>query len=213
MWAFLSRLLIAGGPRRGRRWRNLRLYADSFAPREATLAEMVVQLAGQRRAAGDEVLLVGTFPENVAALRRANDEAGGSAIRLYQAAELIRRAKDEWSQWAAGKDSSGRLSALILQRHPLAARDEALLETLATFPGQVRAAFFLSLDDPLVSLAVPETMVTVLEQLGLHRRPAISSAMLSRRIEVAQRRVAATVRNPVEADSVDQWLERNLPAA
>ncbi len=221
VWAFLSRLLVAGGPRRGRR-RNLRLYADSFAPREESLAKMVVELASQRLGAGDEVLLIGTFEENVETLRQAREQSGGevepdraggsgAAIRLLLAGDLIRRAQDEWSRWAGGKDARGRLSALILQRHPLAAEDEALVEALGTFPGEVRVAFFLSLDDPLVSLAVPGTMVMVLEQLGLHRRPAISSGMLSRRIEVAQRRVAATVQNPERANSAEEWLARNLP--
>jgi|GEM_PF-6455284 len=208
--------------------RSFEVYPDCFATNQRKLVEGVVQTARQRAEQGEWVIVGAQFANGFLELEKALGESGTefTVVPPKFSPEVLSQNRlmlglTASLQSLTGRDFDlvtnlggqrpGRLNVMVLQRHPLRSNDEAFATTLNQIPLHVRAGFFLSLDDPLLGVSVPETLIEILQQMGMSNHQLVSSRMLTRRVQATQRRIAAVVNDPKPADSVQEWMDINLP--
>lgn len=102
-----------------------------------------------------------------------------------------------------------KLAMIVAERHPLLAEDQRLESFAKSIPVWVEFGYFLALDDVVVKLAVNDTTVEVLQQLGLDDHELIASNMITRRLEKVLKRESAKFSGNTRADSAQEWLMLN----
>ncbi len=102
------------------------------------------------------------------------------------------------------------INALVAERYPLPVRDERLGEFFRQLPFSVRMGYFLSLQDPCLRLAVNDTLIQLMQQLGLKPGEMISSHLVSRRLSQWQRKLATRSVEDCPAESPEEWLAVHL---
>ncbi len=208
--------------------RSFEIYPDSFAYNRAKLVTGIIQMAIERANHGEWVIVSAQFADGFLELENAMTASGadftvlppsvstdvlaGSRLMLGLTTSLQSLTDREFEQ---ARNQSGetptRLNVMVLQRHPFRKNDDACTAALKLIPLHVRIGFFLSLDDPLLEVGVPEGVFEILQQMGMSHHQLVSSQMLTRRIQATQRRVAAVVTDLKPADSVQEWMDLNLP--
>jgi hypothetical protein len=181
------------------------------------------------RSETDQLLLVAHFPstlerleqllatENVESetledrvdpdrLRREFERSGLETVRVVPADGLEVPADS-----ACVPADSPSVSVLVPQRHPLHAQDERIVEFIEKLALPVRIRFHASLDEPLMQRFAGDWVQNMLRSLGMTEDEALESRMVARRLEEAQRQVAAAQFGDERADSAEEWFERNLP--
>lgn len=103
------------------------------------------------------------------------------------------------------------IDIMVAERHPLPSVDESLKAFAAELPCRCRFTHHLSLDDPVMRVFAGEAVKQVLQQLGMSEDEPISSPMVSNRIQRAQQKIEGRSLGADEADSAQQWLEKNCP--
>ena len=104
------------------------------------------------------------------------------------------------------------LPVLVLERHFLRAHDDEVVRFAEGLGGRASVDFYVSLEDPLMSLFAGEWVKNVLRQLGMQEDERLESGMVARRIRAAQGQVAKSIPTDHDANSAVQWLERNRAA-
>jgi preprotein translocase subunit SecA len=69
----------------------------------------------------------------------------------------------------------------------------------------------LSLEDALLRVFTRESVVAILRKLGMRDDEPIESAMVARRIQVAQQKFESRFGRELPANSAEEWIERNAP--
>jgi hypothetical protein len=118
------------------------------------------------------------------------------------------------SRFSGDESCDAPLALMLLDRHPMRSKDEALAEFAAQFPGRSEVGYFLSFEDEVITNSIDSRMLNLLLQMGANDHGLIASAMLSRRLRKMQKRAIetfATVEQP--ADSASQWYELNASEA
>ncbi len=101
---------------------------------------------------------------------------------------------------------------LVGERHPHPAFDEAVLTSVAMLPQQCSVDYYLALDDALMRAFAGDWIVDTLRTLGMKEDESIESAMVTRRIFAAQKKIAVTsVTDDDDSPSADVWIERHCP--
>jgi preprotein translocase subunit SecA len=100
---------------------------------------------------------------------------------------------------------------LVAERHFLRSCDDRIVDFARSLGRRCRLSFHLSLEDPLMRVFVGEWVGQVLMKLGMTDSQAIESAMVGRRIKVAQAKLAKRVIEERKADSAEEWLQWNVP--
>ena len=155
----------------------------------------------------DAVLLVGHFPDVVARLDEiVRQQSWAVPCRAVAARDLSRELA-----FAARLDESAVIDILVAERHPLPAVDDELSEFAGALPCRCRMAHFLSLEDPVLKAFAGERVQGMLKHLGMKEDEAIESAMVSRQVRKAQRKVEGRSFGNVQADSAAEWLGKNCP--
>jgi hypothetical protein len=191
------------------------------APRLQSAAEAV----GAHLDQNHSVLVLAHFPSSLAAFGEHIIRAGWPhltipseltpAVARKLAAErprvllgLVRNLKpDEFPQPDSALESG--LPVLVLERHFLRTHDDLVSQFAEGLGSKATIDFYLSLDDPLMSLFAGEWVRNMLRTLGMEEDEALESAMVSRRIKGAQTRMAQEVPADHDANSPAEWLERN----
>ena len=99
---------------------------------------------------------------------------------------------------------------MMLDRHPVLSKDEAVARFADGFPGRSEVGYFLSFEDEVVTRLIDKRLLDLLLQMGAHDHGLIASSMLSKRLRKMQRKAVksfAELEQP--ADSVKQWYELN----
>jgi hypothetical protein len=208
--------------------RSFEIYPDSFADNQQNLVQGVVQLAVERAKRGEWVIVGAQFADGFLALEKGLTASGAEfavippkfspevltgcrlMLGLTTSLQSLTEGEFEVAQSRPG-NMPARLNVMVLQRHPLRKNDEAFAVNLKLVPLHVRVGFFLSLDDPLLGVGVPEGLLEILDQMGMSHHQLVSSRMLTRRVQATQRRIAKVVSEPKPADSVQEWMDLNLP--
>jgi len=110
---------------------------------------------------------------------------------------------------ALENDDANRIAFIVVDRHPLFSRDQRIESFARSLPTLVEFGYYLALDDAVVKLVLSDTALTVLKQLGLNEHQLIASNLVSRRLNVALKRMEAEYASTDDADSATQWLEIN----
>lgn len=107
-------------------------------------------------------------------------------------------------------NENSRIELLIVQRHPLKDVDDRVLEEFAeSLPCRVGVSRHSALDEPLMKLFAGESVMKMLEQLGMNEDEPIVSKMVARRIDQAQRKITQNVTSNRGATSIQEWFELN----
>ena len=77
----------------------------------------------------------------------------------------------------------------------------------------VRVEPLASLDEPLMARFSGAWVQELLRKMGMQEDEAIESPLVSRRIRAAQDRILKQVTSFEPAESAEEWLRRNVPAA
>ena len=113
------------------------------------------------------------------------------------------------NQTALESDSTQRLAIIVVERHPQLSHDQRIEAFCQTLPVRVEYGYFLSLEDDVVKLAVNETSLKVLKQLGMNEHELITSHMIASRLNKILKRLTVTFTSDHPADSAKKWLDQN----
>jgi len=207
------------------------LFPDSYAVDRATLYRLFQSTLSQQLSQSKTVILALHFPAEFFAVQ---DLLAQWEIEY----DLIGRALDpQWFQdnKAAASGQSGHLylslaeflidtkfsgdesweaplSLMMLDRHPLLSKDEAVAQFADHFPSRAEIGYFLSFEDDVVTRLIDKRMLDLLLQMGAHDHGLIASSMLSKRLRKMQKKAAETFpAQPQTADSASRWYELNTP--
>jgi SecA-like ATPase subunit of protein translocation complex len=193
---------------------------------DAARGDGVAQRVGKDLAAERSVLLVAQFPATLEAfgehiiarewqhVAAPSDFAPEAALTLaaagaprviYALARNLRAAVP-----APPEDSpASPLSVIVLERHILREHDNRVVEFAEGLGGKAEVTYHTSLDDPLMKLFAGDWVREMLRRLGIHEDEPITSALISRRMQAARARVAQRIASDHDADSAEEWIERN----
>ena len=101
------------------------------------------------------------------------------------------------------------VSVVVCERHPMPSYDQLINQWCRQLAFPVELGYLLSLDDPVVSHVISESVKQLLEQFGMGENELVTSSMVSRRLNSVLKRKAAKVVNEVKADSSREWLKLN----
>jgi len=101
------------------------------------------------------------------------------------------------------------LPVMVLERHLLRKHDDRVVQFAEGLGSKAAVDFHVSLDDPLMARFAGEWVTNALRALGMKEGEAIDSALVGRRIEQAQAKIAKTIDTDEDAESAAEWLERN----
>lgn len=103
------------------------------------------------------------------------------------------------------------VSIIVVERHPLYSHDQRLESFARSFPGPTRFGYLLAIDDPVIRAVVTDTMIEILQQLGMREHELITSNMISRRLNKVLAREELLYPSDQRADSVEEWYSLNRP--
>lgn len=179
----------------------------------------------------DFVLVLAHFPATLDELKQALNEASiahngvgrtlsADTLQRHKATEsgprvltgLVRQLQpDPFPN--PNPDEQGKLDCLVVERHFMRKHDDAVHEFTSSLGRPAAITFHLSLEDPLLRPIGGDWIQGVLRRLGAQENAPISSELIARRIPGAQERYARQTSEEQDADSAEQWLERNAPGA
>ena len=107
----------------------------------------------------------------------------------------------------------GGTFVVCAERHPLLSHDDALLRSLEQQECAIRLVHHLALDDALLRVFASEWVTDILRRLGMKDDESIRSPMVSRRVRGAQQVIAKKAPSDMDAESAEEWLRVNAPAA
>lgn len=179
--------------------------------------------------AGTAVLLIAHFPDDL-----------GAAVEIFQQQEIPFRPWDppreletairelrqtgnhvlmtqarQLPSWSfEGGPERPLLAAMLLicNHHPLVSADQRILRCAHAL--QIpKVTFLTSLDHPLFQYFSGRKIQDLLRLLGMREDEAIEHPHVDRQVSRAQGRIARQVREPLPAESAEEWFEVNLPPA
>jgi hypothetical protein len=109
------------------------------------------------------------------------------------------------------RNESTAVSIIVIESHPLPARDEAIERFAAQLPCRCRLQIHLLLEDAVMRAFAGDWVANMLRRLGMKDDEAIESAMVMRRVRQAQRKTEGCQIGDAPAESADEWLRLNCP--
>lgn len=154
------------------------------------------------------ILLVAHFADTLSDIEAIVDQYKGQTPAMaVLAADLSSRAAS-----GLASDPNQTIELIVAERHPLTTVDDQVLTEFAEqLPCQFRASYHIALDEPLMAVFAGESVTRMLEALGMDANEKIESRMVSKRIRQAQKRLSEKATGNRSADSMQQWLDLNLP--
>ena len=182
-----------------------------------------IQAAAVRlRERGGAVALLAHFPADLrrlGALLRADgsafadlSERAERSAGLPRATRLVLAPADALGTLAFPGEPGLEVSLLVVGRHPLLSRDEAVeaaADECAAQGGRVHLGRHVSLEDPLLRVFRADRVMALLDQLGMG--DSISHPLVSRSLRSAQERLEAKATGDLPADSAQEWIAYNCP--
>ena len=103
------------------------------------------------------------------------------------------------------------IDIIVGERHPLPSVDDCLEKFADELPCRCRFSHHVSLEDAVMKVFAGDWVKNVLKQLGMSEDEAIESEMVSRRIRSAQKKIEGRTFGSLNANSAEEWLEKNCP--
>lgn len=178
--------------------------------RKAKLAG--IEAAVEKRLEDDDlaaIILVAHFPDSWSELQSMIETRGWDDHRIHvTAADTLTTQGIPTTE----RDRSRRFHLIAGERHPSRSHDSALVEVATNCPCRCRLVHHLSLEDGVMRFFGGEMVEEILKQLGMSENESIRSPMVTRRIEVAQRKIESRAGSDLPAFCAEEWFERNCPA-
>jgi hypothetical protein len=208
--------------------RRFELYQDAYSLDQTTKEHSLLSAARRRLEMDQAVLVLAHFPSTFFRIQDLLHEAsipyaiGNQTLTASNVQEhhdqnrqsvlllLADTIQTVEARRIAAPSFPVEINVLVAERYPLYHRDEVLETFLKQLPFSIRVGYFLSLEDPLVRAAINETLVRLMQQMGLKPGEMISSHLVSRRLNSWLKRVARQVTQELSANSPAEWLEQNL---
>ena len=108
-------------------------------------------------------------------------------------------------------DESTIIDIIVGERHPLPSLDDGLEAFADHLPCRCRFSHHLSLEDAVMQTFGGEWVQNILRNLGISEDEAIERNLVSRRIRRAQQKIEGRASGSRDAESAEQWLEKNCP--
>ncbi len=103
------------------------------------------------------------------------------------------------------------LEIMVAEHHPMASRDQDLIDAAAKLPCSAQIGFYFSLDDPVMKHFGNETIKALFERLGMDKRECISHQLINTAIRTAQEKIEAEVGKDISTNtSATDWFRYNL---
>ncbi|MCE9565506.1 MAG: hypothetical protein K8U57_26085 [Planctomycetes bacterium] len=192
---------------------------------DAARVQGAIRAINAHLAANRSVLVLAHFPDALAAVGEQIIDAGlphgtipsdltpAVALELAKGSPqvllgLVRNLEPTESALPESTEVSS-LPVLVLERHPLRKHDDRVMRFAEGLGRKAVVEFHVSMTDPLMALFAGEWVSNMLRALGMKESDAIDSRMVTRRIEAAQAKVAKTIHTDNDANSAQEWTERN----
>lgn len=106
-------------------------------------------------------------------------------------------------------ETAGVCQIVVVERHLLRKYDDLVMEVAGNVRMRCQVTYCMSLDDPLVKIFAGDGVKEVLQgSLGMKDADVIESRMISRRVLVAQQRLAQKGDPDLEAESAEDWFQK-----
>jgi hypothetical protein len=173
---------------------------------EAKLAAIRRELHDRTLDGTKMIALVAHFPDVLDEMERiASDYVGSASVRPVLSHQLSSKAARDLPL-----KESDVVDLIAAERHPLASRDDAIIEFAEALPCRCRIVYHISLVDPILRFAGAESIRGTLERLGATEDEAITNDMVTRSIRRAQQKIESRSIDRFEASSAAEWIERNV---
>ena len=163
----------------------------------------------EKRSASDciAVLLISHFQEtHEKMLSIAEEYQGDVPVMAVLAHEL-----SEEIATGLAVDENKTIELIIAERHPLPKHDDKVIEEFAkSLACRCRSTCHVAMDDKLMKVFAGESMIQLLQQMGMKEEDRIESGMVSRRIRAAQKQLESKAIGNKTTKSEDEWFETNL---
>lgn len=183
--------------------------------------------AAQARADNLNVLVVAHFENTLAAvdsmLRARSIDHHTFFASDYQALCAKGQDSKEGKVWLAlspylrfrepssnKETGEARLCVLFSEHHPMASKDEALLEVITGLPCRNSIVFHTALTDGFLSHFGGEKLMGLLRQMGHDEDTYLSHPMVSAAIRRAQEKIDKQVSQEMRTRSEEEWFRYNI---
>jgi hypothetical protein len=106
--------------------------------------------------------------------------------------------------------SLGLLQIIVVEHHPIFARDNYVIEVAERVQCQPTVCFHIALDDPLIQLFSGDRLVTLMKRIGADESESISHPFVTHAIRNAQEKIEKKVQRDLQAESIEDWIKYNL---
>lgn len=107
--------------------------------------------------------------------------------------------------------SRSAVRILVAEHHPLAPRDEAVLDAARSLACDAQVIHYTSLTDPLLNHFGGDRIRGLMTQMGMEEQECISSPVINRAIRNAQEKIQKQVQREMQTNSPEEWFRFNLP--
>jgi hypothetical protein len=111
--------------------------------------------------------------------------------------------------FSAAKTSKSSLHILIAEHHPMASRDQALLDAARSLPCATQVIFHSSLTDPVLQHFGTDKIGGLMKQLGMQEQDFISHRLISSAITTAQEKIERKIQLEMQTQSPEDWFKYN----
>lgn len=109
------------------------------------------------------------------------------------------------------EQSRSSLRILVAEHHPMAPRDQALLDAAASLSCDAQVTYHTSLSDALMMHFGGEKLRGLMRQLGMEEQDCVSHPMISKAIRNAQDKILSQIEREMQTNSPEEWFRFNLP--
>lgn len=173
-------------------------------------------------AAGRTVVLVAHFAQGLIDAATALAAAGFPATTLAkwrrpepgaQVLAILAKALPQHDPATAApttQSAAGRFAVRAAELHVLGDENDRVRHFLDTLPKDTEASAFLSFDSPTMRTFASPWVRTMMEKLGMRPDAPIDSPMVTRGLKKALAKLEQRVVGNQPADSLADWMQRNL---
>ena len=146
------------------------------------------------------------FNDDASALCATSSAGEGPQVWLALASHF----RAQGSALTSAAPNSRVLLILVAEHHPLASRDEAVLEAAARVPCPNSVVFHTALTDALLKRSGGDRLQGLLKQLGHDDDECVSHPLIGTAIRKAQEEIGAQVAGELPTRSAEEWFKYNL---
>lgn len=110
-------------------------------------------------------------------------------------------------------DETAIIDLIVVERHPMVAEDDKVVEFAKELPCKCRVAYHVSLEDPVLKQFSGEWVTGVLKKLGMGEDESLESPLVARRLRASQKKIEETAIGNQPASSAAEWMQLNMPQA